>query len=101
MVSVRKRNYNTNITEFYADEVEDVDLLPTLTTKGKNNLSTLNSVGVGSSCFVISTGDIYMLKGTTNSWVKRTLSGNGSGGGVVVTPDLDYATDDDIKNLFK
>lgn len=70
MVSVGKRGYNSNITEFYADEVEDIDLLPTLTAKGKNNLSTLNSVGVGSSCFVISTSDVYMLKGKTNSWVK-------------------------------
>lgn len=101
MVSVRKRDYNTNITDFYADEVEDIDLLPTLTTKGKNNLSTLNSVGVGSSCFVISTGDVYMLKGKTNSWVKCASSGNSSGGGTVVTPNLDYATDDDIKSLFK
>lgn len=70
MVSVNKRDYTTNIIEFYADEVEDIGLLPTLTTKGKNDLSALNSAGVGSSCFIISTGDVYMLEGKTNSWVK-------------------------------
>lgn len=70
MVSVGKRDYNTNITEFYADEVADLNILPTLTSGGKDNLSTLRSVGVGSSCFVISTSEVYMLKGTTNSWKK-------------------------------
>lgn len=70
MVSINKRDYTTNITDFYADEESDLELLPTLTSSGKENLSTINSVGVGSSCFVISTGDVYMLKGKTNSWIK-------------------------------
>lgn len=70
MVSINKRDYTTNITEFYADEESDLELLPTLTSCGKENLSTINSVGVGSSCFVISTGDVYMLKGKINSWIK-------------------------------
>lgn len=68
MVNVGKRDYTTNITEFYADEVDDLDILPTLTSCGKDNLSTLNSVGVGSSCFVMSTSDVYMLRGNTNAW---------------------------------
>lgn len=70
MINVVEHNYTTKITEFYADEESDISLLPTLTDSGKENLSTINSVGVGSSCFVISTGDVYMLKGKTNSWVK-------------------------------
>lgn len=69
MVSVGKRDYGLNIIEFYADEVDDLDMLPTLTNRGKDNLSTINSVGVGSSCFIISTSDVYMLRGDTNTWV--------------------------------
>lgn len=68
MISVSKRDTVTKITEFFADNISDIDLLPTLTTKGKGNLSTVDSVGVGSSCLVIDTGDLYMLKGDTNSW---------------------------------
>lgn len=70
MVSVGSRDYTTNITEFYADTASDLDKLPTLTDKGKDNLCTLNSTGVGSSCFVISTSEVYMLQGSTNTWVK-------------------------------
>jgi len=70
MVNVGEHNYTTNTAEFYADDPDDLKILPTLTSSGKENLSTINSVGIGSSCFVISTGEVYMLKGKTNSWVK-------------------------------
>lgn len=70
MVNVGEQNYTTNITEFYADDPDDLKILPTLTSSGKENLSTINSVGIDSSCFVISTSEVYMLQGSTNTWVK-------------------------------
>lgn len=45
-----------------------------------------------------------MLNVDTNEWIKYSIgigcSGSG-GGGTVISPDLDYVTDADIRDLFK
>lgn len=101
MVWLLDRNYSTNYCVFSIDSVEDLKSLPKYNVAGKGILNTISSCCPNSKARCTN-GDTYALNGDTNEWIKYASSGGGSGGGsTVVTPDLNYATDDDIKNLFK
>lgn len=100
MVWLLDRDYNTNYCVFSIDSVEDLKSLPKYNVAGKDILNTISSCCPNSKA-KCTNGDTYALNGDTNEWIKYPLSGGGSGGDITVTPDLNYATDDDIKNLFK
>lgn len=54
---------SSNMREFTLDTPDDVDLLPTQEKKGKNIKYTVENqpCATGSSAFVISTGQLFML----------------------------------------
>lgn len=87
---------------FSIDSTEDLKLLPKYNIKGKGILEPISSCCPNSKARCTN-GDIYVLNGDTNEWIKYSVShgGGSGGGGTTVSPDLDYATDDDIRDLFK
>lgn len=101
MVWLLDQNYSSNYCIFSIDSVEDLKSLPKYNVAGKGILKPISSCCPNSKA-KCTNGDIYVLNGDINEWIKYASSGGGSGGGGTnVTPDLNYATDDDIKNLFK
>jgi len=100
LVWLLEQNYNTHYCVFSIDSVEDLKSLPKYNVAGKGILNTI-SLCCPNSKAKCTNGDVYALNGDTNEWIKYSASSGGNGDGTAVTPDLDYATDDDIKNLFK
>lgn len=92
----------TNRCQFSIDSEVDLGLLPKYGIKGKEKLNTISSCCPGSRA-ICSDGNVYALNGDTNEWIKCSVgTGGGSGGGSSELPvDLDFATDNDIRNLFK
>ena len=94
MVNILAQNCNYNVYSFVVDTVAELDKLPTINTRGKDNLSTVSSCAVGSRAVVTETSDRYILNGEQNKWIKDTNTGGGGG--------VSYITADptDIENLF-
>lgn len=67
-VALIERNYNTNYCEFsYDDWDSDGDSIPTLTTAGKELLSTIKSCNQGSMA-IGTDGTMKILTGN-NEWI--------------------------------
>ena len=68
-VGLIDRNYQTNYCTFsYDDWEKDKDSIPTMTTPGKDVLSTIRSCCQGS--YAIGTdGTIKTLRGEDNQWI--------------------------------
>ena len=69
----RVRTYGSSRqVDFFADEASDINNLPTTSTdgvkQGENDVSN-KIVAPGSSCFVIATGDKYILN-SNDEWIK-------------------------------
>lgn len=79
MVSLIERVYATNFCKFAFDTTEDLALLPTMTSRGKGNLSTILSCSQGSLA-IGTNGEDYILNGG-NTWIRYTGSFGGSSGG--------------------
>lgn len=64
---------NSGYRLIYAEFETDIQNLPTQTTKGtqlKGNSSDNNVLAYGSECIVLETGNVYVLKKSTNTWDK-------------------------------
>ena len=69
MINIISKNYNTNYCVFAVDSVSELDKLPTVTSRGKDNLATISSCTAGSRAIVTETSDRYILNGTQNKWI--------------------------------
>lgn len=101
MVSVIDVNYQTRCYRFSVDTVSDIELLPRVGVVGGGKLNTISSCCAGSTARQTSTGNLYILNGDQNQWIKVSSNTGGSGGtGSVLPDDLEYATNEDIDNMF-
>lgn len=78
-VSLIERIYATNFCKFAIDSTEDLQMLPTMNSKGKGNLSTISSCSMASIA-IGTNGEDYILNGG-NTWIRYTGSFGGSSGG--------------------
>lgn len=100
MVSIIRREYETNVYHFAVDTVAELDLLPKIKTRGKDILNTIGSCAMGSTAIVTENSEKYILNGEKNEWIKLS-TGSGSSGGDGDLPDgYTIADDSDVKNLF-
>ena len=91
MITIISKNYNTNYCVFAVDSVSELDKLPTVTNRGKDNLATISSCTAGSRAIVTETSDRYILNGTQNKWI---LDKNSSWG-----TSVSVASNEDILNM--
>lgn len=75
------------VKKYVVDETSDVEGLP-----------TDGSVGVGSSCLVIATGDIYIMN-SEHKWIKSS-GGSSSGDGGQSAEEPEALSADDIQSIF-
>lgn len=98
MVSLISRNYNTKHYIFSIDSSSDIDLLPKYNIAGKGVLATVLTCNYGSKA-MCTDGDVYILSGNTNTWIKYNSSNSGLGGSEI-PEGYTIATTADIDNLF-
>ena len=91
MITIISKNYNTNYCVFAVDSVSELDKLPTVTSRGKDNLATISSCTAGSRAIVTETSDRYILNGTQN---KSIIDKNSSWG-----TSVSVASNEDILNM--
>ena len=91
MITIISKNYNTNYCVFAVDYVEELDKLPTTTSRGKDNLAYISSCTVGSRAVVTETSDRYTLNGTQNKWILEKSQVGGT--------TIDIATSEDINSI--
>ena len=91
MITIISKNYNTNYCVFSVDSVSELDKLPTVTSRGKDNLATISSCTAGSRAIVTETSDRYILNGIQNKWI---LDKNSSWG-----TSVSVASNEDILNM--
>ena len=91
MITIISKNYNTNYCVFAVDSVSELDKLPTVTSRGKDNLATISSCIAGSRAIVTETSDRYILNGTQNKWI---LDKNSSW-----STSVSVASNEDILNM--
>ena len=91
MITIISKNYNTNYCVFAVDSVSELDKLPTVTSRGKDNLATISSCTAGSRAIVTETSDRYILNGTQNKWI---LDKNSSW-----STSVSVASNEDILNI--
>lgn len=95
------QDYTTQRCQFSIDSEDDLELLPKYGIAGKEKLNTISSCCPGSRA-ICSDGSVYALNGNDNEWIMCAASSGGSGGGSSELPaDLNFATDSDIRKLFK
>lgn len=70
MIKCTEKEKSFNVYSFIASNDDEITKLPTTKTKGQDNLSIYRSVGHGSTCLCISTGNLYILDGETDIWTK-------------------------------
>ena len=91
MITIISKNYNTNYCVFAVDSVSELDKLPTVTSRGKDNLATISSCTAGSRAIVTETSDRYILNGIQNKWI---LDKNSSW-----STSVSVASNEDILNM--
>ena len=91
MINIISRNYNTNYCVFAVDSVEELDKLPTTTSRGKDNLANISSCTAGSRAVVTETSGRYTLNGTQNKWILEKFQVGGT--------TIDIATNEDINSI--
>lgn len=91
MITIISKNYNTSYCVFAVDSVSELDKLPTVTNRGKDNLATISSCTAGSRAIVTETSDRYILNGTQNKWI---LDKNSSW-----STSVSVASNEDILNM--
>lgn len=67
-----KQSAGTNQKTFFCDSTADISNLPTITSDGEkqgDDPVSNKKVGLGSTCLVVGTGDVYMLD-SNNEWTK-------------------------------
>ena len=67
MINIISKNYSTNYCVFAVDTVAELDKLPTVTSRGKDNLAAISCIS-GSRAIVTETSERYILNGQ-NKWI--------------------------------
>lgn len=92
-VSLINKNYSTNVCIFSYDTwSEDKDKLPTMNSKGKDLLSTIQSCAQGSIARGTN-GKDYILTGN-NTWISYSSTTGGSVGGTTDKNGIEFTYDD-------
>lgn len=79
--SLKYLNPSTRYAEFFIDNgSEDIALLPTTTTAGQENLSTVTGVSQGSKAILTNSDTTYYRLSGSNVWIEVTAGGGGGGG---------------------
>ena len=88
-----------DIGYFYVDTIAELTNLPNLTSDGKGNLSSMNSVCVGSTCDCYEDKNVYVLKGD-NTWkILRPIASEGGGGGTItVDSEISTTSENPVQN---
>ena len=94
MINIISKNYNTNYCVFAVDSVSELDKLPTVTSRGKDNLATISSCTAGSRAIVTETSDRYILNGTQNKWIMDKNSSWSTSVSVASNEDILNMTND-------
>lgn len=69
MVTVIKSDYVSRYYEFSVDSASDIALLPTTTTAGQGDLSTIKNCCNGSIAYLSDSAfTVWVLNGTTDTW---------------------------------
>lgn len=68
MVSMTHYDGETRYAEFVADYDNELSKMPDMVNRGKDNLSSIYGVCMGSICRITTTGNIYTLVGDGNYW---------------------------------
>lgn len=97
MVNILNKNYQTGVTCFVCDKAEELDKLPKIGVRGKDNLISVDSCAMGSTVVITETSDRYILNGNTNKWIKLSSGSSGGGGG----ESGELATNEDIDKMFE
>lgn len=78
--SLKYLNPSTRYAEFFIDNgSEDIALLPTTTTAGQENLSTVTGVSQGSKAILTNSDTTYYRLSGSNVWIEITAGGGGGG----------------------
>lgn len=94
MINIISKNYNTNYCVFAVDSVSELDKLPTVTSRGKDNLATISSCTAGSRAIVTETSDRYILNGIQNKWIMDKNSSWSTSVSVASNEDILNMTND-------
>ncbi len=100
MVSIIKREYETNVYHFAVDAVAELDILPKIRTRGKDILNTIAGCAMGSTAIVTENSERYILSGARNEWIRLSAGSGDSDGGGDLPDGYTIADDSDVKNLF-
>lgn len=69
LVTVIRNDYTSRYYEFAIDSIEELDLLPTTQTAGKEYLSTIKSCCNGSFAYLSDSAlTVWTLNGETDEW---------------------------------
>ena len=105
MVWLLHKENATKWCQFSIDSESDLELLPKYKVSGKGILNTILSCCPNSRA-ICTDGSTYVLNGDKNKWIKyssgnRGSSGSSGGSSSELPADFDFATNEDIDNLFK
>ena len=78
--SLAKLEYSTRMAIFFIDSEEDLTRLPTTTSAGTDNLSTVSGIAQGSMAKLTNTDSTYYRLRGDNTWMKIESGGGGGGG---------------------
>lgn len=84
-------NYNTRYAKFVISNIDALSLLPTTTSSGKGNLSTIYGISIGSVCKVLSNPIRYYVLNENDEWIENKLE----------SPEFNIANENTIKSLFE
>lgn len=92
MASLIKLDHETRFAMFHIEDAAELTKLPTTVNYGKSELSIYPPVMQG-SCAKTPDGKFYKLH-SDGTWGEASGGGGGGGG------SIDYASDDDVKDIF-
>lgn len=70
----------TRVAVFFIDTEEDLASLPTMTSRGSGDLSTISGIAQGSLAKLTDTDSTYYRLRGDGTWIKITTGGGGGGG---------------------
>ena len=87
MVGCLQYDTMLDVGSFYADTKAELAKLPTLNSRGTDELSNMNEVHCGSNCICYEDGEIYFLTGRNKWEIYQGGDSGGGGGGGADWPD--------------
>lgn len=95
MAALISMDYETRFARFTVKDDSELQILPTTHDWGKGEMKVHAPVMQGSVAKTRKDGKAYILN-EDDTWTKWSSGGGGGGGG----GDIDYATDDEVKDIF-